>query len=71
MGKKKNVIFYFTLQGYLILREKPRRLNYRTYLRVASALSIVTLSLVASRFGRPRSKYLISNSRKGKISCVT
>lgn len=43
--------------------------NGDTYLRVASALSIVTLSLVASRLGRPRSKYLISKSKNGNISC--
>uniref|UniRef100_A0A7C9CLJ3 Uncharacterized protein n=1 Tax=Opuntia streptacantha TaxID=393608 RepID=A0A7C9CLJ3_OPUST len=38
------------------------------YFNVASALSTVTLSFVASRFGRPRSKYFISSSRKGNIS---
>jgi DNA replication protein DnaC len=41
----------------------------RVYLRVAWALWIVTLSSVASRLGRPRSKYLTSNSTKGNISC--
>lgn len=36
---------------------------------MASALSTVTLSFVASRWGRPRSKYFMSSSRKGSISC--
>ena len=40
-----------------------------SYLSVASAASTVTLSSVASRYGRPRSKYLMSRSTKGKISC--
>ena len=46
-----------------------KKIKTYIYLRVAWALSIVTLSWVASRLVRPRSKYLISNSTKGNISC--
>lgn len=66
--KIENISF---LQQYCSLAKVTWRQNDKAYLRVASALSIVTLSLVASRLGRPRSKYLISSSRKGKISCET
>jgi len=53
------------------IHENKRAKANNTYLRVASALSMVTLSSVASRLGRPRSKYLISKSKNGKISCET
>ena len=38
------------------------------YFLIASAASMVTWSFVASRCSMPRSKYLISRSRKGRIS---
>ena len=44
--------------------------NSISYLSVASAASTVTLSSVASRCGSPRSKYLMSKSKNGKISCT-
>lgn len=47
---------------------KKEYTEHNTYLRVASALSTVTLSSVASRWGRPKSKYFMSKSKNGKIS---
>ena len=41
----------------------------QTYFNVASALSTVTESFVASRLRIPRSKYFRSTSMKGSISC--
>jgi len=38
--------------------------------RMACAASIVTWSLVASRCGRPRSKYCASTSTYGNINCT-
>ena len=40
------------------------------YCFMASAASVVTLSSVASRCGSPRSKYLMSRSKKGKINWI-
>lgn len=51
-----------------MIRIMIRNIEKKRYLRVAWALWMVTWSSVASRLGRPRSKYLISNSRNGLIS---
>lgn len=56
-------------QSHSISKQLTPKESAKTYFRVASALSIVTLSSVASRLGRPRSKYLMSKSKNGKISC--
>ena len=71
ISKKKKIYIYDDddvkkIEG---MNYERKKIKTYIYLRAAWALSIVTLSLVASRLVRPRSKYLISNSTKGNISC--
>jgi hypothetical protein len=83
IGSRKTVpfhMFLIVLFGLLHIDFNPNSLSLPSSgvivahllqhytLSVASTLSTVTLSSVASRFGSPRSKYFKSNSKYGNIS---